>query len=140
MQQKPLLNIRQRCDAIYTGLGDPDPYTGMYSRYAYDVVNQQSLVLGTTYYWRVDEVNTLPERMMSGRVTFGALRFLITPLSTDLINIHQRAHQEQLFSEALGSMVMSASAITDAISESARPDSTSGSYAQNSSDTRTATH
>jgi len=48
-------------DAIYTGLGDPDPYTGMYSRYAYDVVNQQSLVLGTTYYWRVDEVNTLPE-------------------------------------------------------------------------------
>jgi hypothetical protein len=45
-------------DGIYSGLGTPDPYTGMYSRYAYDVVAQEPLVLGTTYYWRVDEVNS----------------------------------------------------------------------------------
>jgi hypothetical protein len=45
-------------DGIYSGLGTPDPYTGMYSRYAYDVVAQEALVLGTTYYWRVDEVNS----------------------------------------------------------------------------------
>jgi len=43
-------------DGIYSGIGSPGP-TGMYPRYRYDVATQETLTLGTTYYWRVDEVN-----------------------------------------------------------------------------------
>jgi len=41
--------------AGYVGLGDPGP-TGMYTRYQWNA-KTQPLVMGSTYYWRVDEVN-----------------------------------------------------------------------------------
>jgi hypothetical protein len=41
--------------AGYIGLGSPGP-TGMFGRYSYDA-SLNPLTMGTTYYWRIDEVN-----------------------------------------------------------------------------------
>ena len=42
---------------VYSGIGTPG-VSGMYPRYRYDVGTKEALVMGTTYYWRVDELNS----------------------------------------------------------------------------------